>query len=73
MKPSYKANNAKYWKTYRNKNIGKIRKRDKDRKQFTRKYLKYCDAENMKSRTEKIGKEKDWQKKGGKKRQLQQH
>ena len=28
---------------------------------------------NMKSRIEKIRKEKDWQKKGGKKRQLQRH
>ena len=39
MKRSYKANDAKYCKTYQNKNIGKIRKRDKDSKQFTREYL----------------------------------
>ena len=32
MKLSYKANNAKHCKTYQNKNVDKIRKRDKDRK-----------------------------------------
>ena len=31
MKLSYTPNNAKYCKTYRNKHIDKIRKRDKDR------------------------------------------
>ena len=67
MKPSSKANNAKNWKTYRNKNIGKIRKRDKDRNQFTRKYLKYCDAEeyeehNRKDRERKRLAKERWEK-----------
>ena len=53
MKPSYKPNNAKYCKTYRNKNIYKIRKRDKDRKQFTREYLKYCDTEKYEEQKSK--------------------
>ena len=53
MKPSYKPDNVKYCKTYRNKNIDKIRKRDKDRKQFTREYLKYCDTEKYEEQKSK--------------------
>ena len=53
MKPSYKANNAKYCKTYRNKNIDKIKMRDKDRNQFTREYLKYCDTEKCEEQKKK--------------------
>ena len=44
IKPLYKANTAKNCKAYRHKNIDKIKKRHKDRKQFTREYLKYCDT-----------------------------
>ena len=64
MKPSYKANNAKYCKTYQNKNINNIRKRDKDRKQITKEYLKYCDTEKYKEQ-----KRKDREKKIGKRRE----
>ena len=53
MKPSYKANNAKYFKIYRNKNIDKIRKRDKDRKQFSREYLKCRDTEKYEEQKRK--------------------
>ena len=53
MKPSYKPDNVKYCKTYRNKNIDKIRKRDKDRKQCTREYLKYCDTEKYEEQKSK--------------------
>ena len=53
MKPSYKANNAEYFKTYRNKNINKIRKNDKDRKQFPREYLKYCYTEKYEEQKRK--------------------
>ena len=53
MKPSYKVNNAKYFKTYRNKNIDKIRKRDQDRKQFSREYLKCRDTEKYEEQKRK--------------------
>ena len=53
MKPPHKPNNSNYWKRYRNKNIDKIRKRDKDRKQFTREYLKYCDTEKYEEQKRK--------------------
>ena len=53
MKPSYKANNEKYFKIYRNKNIDKIRKRDKDRKQFPREYRKCRDTEKYEEQKRK--------------------
>ena len=53
MKPSYKLNNAKYCKTRRNKNIDKVRKRDKDKKQFTKEDPKYCDTEKYEEQKSK--------------------
>ena len=53
MKPSCKANNANYCKTHRNKIIYKIRKRDKDKKQFTKEYLKHCDTEKYEEQNRK--------------------
>ena len=58
MKPSYKPNNAKYCKTYRNKNIDTIKRRDKDRKEFTGEYFKYCDTKKYEEQ-----KRKDWERK----------
>ena len=53
MKPSYKPNNAKYCKTCRNKNIDKVTKRDKNKKQFTKEDPKYCDSEKYEEQKSK--------------------
>ena len=53
MKPSYKPNNAKYCKTCRNKSIDKVRKRDKDKMQFTKEAPKYCDIEKYEEQKSK--------------------
>ena len=34
---------AEYRSKYQNKNIDKIREKDKERKKFERKYVKYCE------------------------------
>ena len=72
MKPSYKPNNAKYCKTCRNKNIDKVTKRDKNKKQFTKEDPKYCDTEKYEEQKSKDRERKRMAKEGRKKR-LQQH
>ena len=37
---------AEYCSKYQNKNIDKIREKDKERKKFEREYVKYCDGKN---------------------------
>ena len=51
---------------HRNKSIDKIRKWDKNSKQFTRENLTFCDTEIMKRRKVKIGKKKIGKRKEGK-------
>ena len=40
--------NAEYCSKYQNKNIDKIRQKDKERKKFERDYVKYCNNNNKK-------------------------
>ena len=51
--------NAKYSSKYRNKNIDKIRQKDKERKKFWKKYIKYCDEKHFEEKKEKIQTEKE--------------
>jgi len=45
MKPGMDPKNAEYCKTYRQKNLKKIRKKDKQRKKFEREHEKYLNPE----------------------------
>ena len=51
--------NAKYSSKYRSKNIDKIRQKDKERKKFGKKYIKYCDEKHFEEKKEKIQTEKE--------------
>ena len=44
---------------YRNKNIDKIRQKDKERNKFEREYVKYCDKKKYDKNGEKTNEERD--------------
>ena len=60
--------NAEYCSKHRNKNIDKIRQKDKETKKFEKKYVKYCDEKKYE---EKKGKGRE-RKRLAKKRKLEQ-
>ena len=53
LQPIVISKNTEYCSKYRNKNIDKIRQKDKERKKFEREYVKYCDKKKYEEKKRK--------------------
>ena len=59
-----KLNNAKYCKTYREKKLSEIRKKDRERKKFDREHMKYTDKKKYEALLKKDRERKSAKNKG---------
>ena len=66
MKPEAAArktlNNAKYCKTYREKRLSEMRKKDRERKKFDREHMKYTDKKKYEALLKKYRERKQCEK-----------